>query len=64
MRLVITGEPEGAWCQLEGDSAAEWDVLEAAAIKGERTSGPGVETMDRLRKLTTEWGVAVTVERR
>jgi hypothetical protein len=64
MRFVITQEPEGAWCQLEGDSAEEWERLGAAAARGGRTCGRGVETIDRLRALAAGWGVALGVERR
>jgi hypothetical protein len=64
MRLVITQEPDGAWCELHGETPAEWTALEAAAHRGERTCGLGVETIDRLTALATELGVAVTVERR
>jgi hypothetical protein len=51
MGLVIMQEPEGAWCQLEGDSADERERLGAAAARGERTCRRGVETIDRLRAL-------------
>jgi hypothetical protein len=64
MLLVVTQEPDGAWCQLHGETPAEWDRLEAAAHRGERTCGLGVETIERLRALAAGWGVAVAVERR
>jgi hypothetical protein len=34
MRLVITREPEGAWCQLEGDSALWFPDRDAGSCGG------------------------------
>ena len=51
MRLVITQEPDGAWCQPYGETSAEWSALEAAAHRGERTCGLGVEAIEQLTAL-------------
>jgi hypothetical protein len=48
----------------ESDAVVARDRLGAAAARGGRTCGRGVETIDRLRALAAGWGVALGVERR
>jgi hypothetical protein len=55
MRLVITQAPDGAWCQLEGDCAAQWDRLETAAAESERTAGAGWRPFSGSRRSRKGW---------
>ena len=41
MYLVISEDDYGTWLQLEGENAAEWQMLDDLAASGIRTCGPG-----------------------
>ena len=50
-RLAGMTEAEAGVGSTEAETPAEWAALEQLATKGERTSGPGVEQIRRLREL-------------
>ena len=63
MRLVRSDPPTGPWLQLEGDTSAEWQLLEARAALGIRTCGPAEPMIrNRLLALAHELSLSVRME--